>query len=278
MTSFGIRGRRDTPELVPVELALAGPLSRGCAAGIDALPAAMVGLWLSRTTSLGGDAALLVGLVVVVVTTTFCEVWSGGSSPGKAAVGLRVVAADGGPTSAGALAVRNLARPVDLLPGPYGIGLAAILVTRSSQRVGDRAAGTIVIVDPVHRLRRASPASALHGRPSIQGPAPAPPGQVRPPAASGPGQPPPDPDLVDLWAEVQSAHVDLPSWDVHGLNRADLAVAHRFLDRRHRLAPAMRQSYAVALADHLVARTPGAPSNWPPESVIELIVRIAADR
>ena len=82
-----------------------------------------------------------------------CEALTGGRSIGKVAVGLRVVGDDGFPLTGRASLVRNLLRLVDLLPGNYVIGLIAMVVSARGQRLGDLAAGTIVV-----RLDRAAPA------------------------------------------------------------------------------------------------------------------------
>src|SRR5207244_5481193 len=64
---------------------------------------------------------------------------------GKLVNGLRVVRIDGSPVTFFTSAVRNVLRLVDILPGMYLVGIAAILVTRQNQRLGDVAAGTLVV-------------------------------------------------------------------------------------------------------------------------------------
>lgn len=71
-----------------------------------------------------------------------------GQTPGKRAVGLRVVTDEGGPPGAVACLVRNLVRFLDLLPGTYGIGALAVFLSRRGKRLGDLAAGTVVIRQP----------------------------------------------------------------------------------------------------------------------------------
>lgn len=70
------------------------------------------------------------------------EIAMRGRTPGKKVVGLRVVSSSGGTASAGALAVRNLLRPVDLL-----VGVLLMAVDPLSRRLGDRLAGTLVVHD-----------------------------------------------------------------------------------------------------------------------------------
>jgi uncharacterized RDD family membrane protein YckC len=77
------------------------------------------------------------------------EVLTDGRSPGKRAMGLRVVRADGFPIGFAETIVRNLVRIVDIVPGVYGIGLVSMVAGRKMQRLGDVAAGTIVIKERV---------------------------------------------------------------------------------------------------------------------------------
>lgn len=70
-----------------------------------------------------------------------------GVTPGKRLVGLRIVDRDGRVPGASALALRNMFRVIDSLPLFYGVGLAAVLLTREQSRVGDIAAGALVVYD-----------------------------------------------------------------------------------------------------------------------------------
>jgi uncharacterized RDD family membrane protein YckC len=70
---------------------------------------------------------------------------TGGRSFGKRLVGLRVIGDDGLPLTMRASLVRNLLRAVDLLPGSYVVGLVSIVASPKCQRLGDLAAGTIVV-------------------------------------------------------------------------------------------------------------------------------------
>ncbi len=70
-----------------------------------------------------------------------------GSTPGKRMAGVRIVARDGGAPSAGALLTRNVFRLVDSLPLFYGVGLVAVVLTRDNLRIGDMAAGTLLVFE-----------------------------------------------------------------------------------------------------------------------------------
>lgn len=100
--------------------------------------------------------AMLSQLVAEWAYFLACEALTDGRSIGKWAVGLRVVGDDGFPLTGRASLVRNLLRLVDLLPSNYVVGLIAMLVSARGQRLGDLAAGTLVV-----RLDRAAPAPPI---------------------------------------------------------------------------------------------------------------------
>ncbi len=75
------------------------------------------------------------------------EVLQRGRTPGKRIAGLRIVAQDGGIPGTGALLLRNLFRIIDSLPMFYGLGLLVMLFSARPLRIGDMAAGTLVIYD-----------------------------------------------------------------------------------------------------------------------------------
>lgn len=75
------------------------------------------------------------------------ELIMGGRSPGKRIAGIRVVMLDGSPPGAGAILIRNLFRLLDSLPFAYCVGLVACFVTDRQVRIGDMAAGTLLIYD-----------------------------------------------------------------------------------------------------------------------------------
>jgi hypothetical protein len=85
------------------------------------------------------------------------EVFWNGATPGKRACHLRVLHDDGTPIGWRASVVRNTLRAVDFLPVMYGFGLIACICNRDFKRLGDLAAGTLVVYAP--------PASTLRKRP-----------------------------------------------------------------------------------------------------------------
>lgn len=176
MTEAG-RHELVSPEGVRLELPLAGPAPRMFAYMIDGalvvLLAFALGLLLFALLPLAGIVSewlgqldlerleegrvatgMLLGFLVFwllaqfVIETGYFIFWemvTNGRSPGKAALGLRVVGLGGEPIDLRASLVRNLLRAVDILPGNYVIGLISILVSPRHQRLGDYAAGTLVI-------------------------------------------------------------------------------------------------------------------------------------
>lgn len=75
----------------------------------------------------------------------FWEMLTRGRSPGKAMAGLRVVRGDGMPLTLRGSIVRNLMRVVDMLPVSYLVGFVAMMLSERRQRLGDSAAGTVVV-------------------------------------------------------------------------------------------------------------------------------------
>jgi len=166
----------ETPEGVSLELTLAGVGSRFASALLDYLIQALILAALAIVLVYGvgvhpgagtlAEAVWALGYFVVFngYDVGF-EVLNSGRTPGKALNGLRVVRESGAPVTFGTSAVRNVLRVVDILPGTYLVGMISILATRRNQRLGDLAAGTLVV-----RERRVLPAD-LRISPSVQAPA-----------------------------------------------------------------------------------------------------------
>lgn len=142
----------DSPEGVQLELTLAGLGTRMIAQMLDWLIKLGVGLGLLLLLepSRLGSTVLLVSLTLVSFfgyELFFETIWSG-RTPGKRASRVRVVMADGSPVTFTAALVRSLLRIVDFLPTLYGLGAILVFVTSKNQRLGDLAAGTIVVREP----------------------------------------------------------------------------------------------------------------------------------
>jgi len=142
----------ETPEGVDLGLRVAGPVPRGLAFLLDAVVRGALYLALTLLMAFAG-----VGLGLMLLGFFLLE-WfypvlfeiTKGATPGKSAMGLTVVHDDGTPVGLSASMIRNLLRVLDFMPVLYGVGLVSCLVDRDFRRLGDLAAGTLV----VHRERR----------------------------------------------------------------------------------------------------------------------------
>jgi uncharacterized RDD family membrane protein YckC len=152
----------ETPENIEVRFDIAGLGTRFCAILIDYLLMAAIGAslaflaWLldiglaSLGQGRGADMWILAIIVGLIITMTlgyflFFEWLMRGQTPGKKAVKIRVIRDDGTPVTIHEVFVRNLVRLVDFLPGFYAVGVLFMFPSRLSKRLGDIAAGTIVI-------------------------------------------------------------------------------------------------------------------------------------
>jgi uncharacterized RDD family membrane protein YckC len=152
------RGRTNSlvirlPEGVDFALPLAGPLSRFLALSID------VGIYLALCSAAGqllavfgilsGDLAraslILAYFVVPIAYGIACEWLMRGQTLGKRLLRLRVMDASGLRLRFSQVLMRNLLRAVDSLPALYLVGGAVCLLSRRGQRLGDLAAGTVVV-------------------------------------------------------------------------------------------------------------------------------------
>jgi uncharacterized RDD family membrane protein YckC len=164
--------RVDTPEQVDLAYDVAGLGSRFLATLIDSVIQTIVLITTFLLCALGlrwalgsfqgaGDLAIA-GVVLVSFAVwwgyhVFFEIVWRGQSPGKRAVGLRVIKDGGYPIGLSEALVRNVLRIVDILPGTYAIGGLVMFLDRRSRRLGDMAAGTLVIKE-----RRELELRALH--------------------------------------------------------------------------------------------------------------------
>lgn len=159
-----------TAEGVTFALPLAGPFTRFMAWLIDALAVVAAGSLLSTAGLMVGviDPDLAQALVVAayfVLSIGYGVVlewrWRG-QTLGKRLFGLRVVDASGLDLTLAQVLIRNLLRAVDALPAGYLVGGAALLISHQRQRLGDLAAGTVVVRP--HRRSLELPARSLAPR------------------------------------------------------------------------------------------------------------------
>ena len=165
----------ETPEHVELRLELAGLGSRTAAAALDALliMAILVIIQiiagaLSLLDSIAASWAMallsLLAAFGLILYYVLLEGFWGGRTVGKRALGIRVVMDTGRAVTVGAAVVRNLLRLIDFLfpLAPFVPGVLLVLLTKSHKRLGDMAAGTIVVRDrPIeHALAALSAAAA----------------------------------------------------------------------------------------------------------------------
>ncbi|MDZ4847847.1 MAG: RDD family protein [Pirellulaceae bacterium] len=165
-----------TPENISFEYQLAGPFRRLPAFLLDiAFRSLIVFLMLFLVLFFGignflpGSGTLLAAFSIIGVFLLswfyglFFEAWWNGQTPGKRVLGLRVVSSDGRPINAAQATIRNFLRVADFFPyaslqvfgseqdlyilPTFLVTLVCMLMTRRFQRLGDLAAGTMVVVD-----------------------------------------------------------------------------------------------------------------------------------
>jgi len=139
----------ETPEGIAVSMRAAGFPVRCMAFLIDALIRYMIVSGVAATLGPGGRVGTGVLLIIVFLILwlypIIFELTPAAATPGKRAMGIQVMMANGLPlTPAGSL-IRNLMRAVDMLPLLYGFAIVSVLMRRDARRLGDLAAGTIVV-------------------------------------------------------------------------------------------------------------------------------------
>ena len=138
-----------TPEGIELTLRLAGPVPRALAWSVDL--GIRVGIVLAVMTAAsqlgraGWGVVLLAAFFVEWLLPAWFEASWNGQTPGKRAMGIAVLNDDGTPLRWPGALTRNLLRAVDFLPVLYGVGLVAMLANRDFKRLGDLAAGTVVV-------------------------------------------------------------------------------------------------------------------------------------
>lgn len=143
------RHQVETPEGIDLPLRPAGLMVRALAFSIDlGLRGLILGLLFIVLAFLGKLGAGLGSILLFAVSWWYMvlfEVLNQGRSPGKQWMGLRVVHDDGTPIGWSASLLRNLLRFVDVLPFGYFLGAISCLQHPAFKRLGDIAAGTLVI-------------------------------------------------------------------------------------------------------------------------------------
>ena len=163
-----IKFRITTPELVSFQYVIAGLATRCLAWLVD--QTLILGLYvvvIIAFASLGGGLgiALIILCIFIIDFSYFVlfELYRAGQSPGKKMFKIRVISARGGGLCFTDVLIRNLLRPIDLLPWGMVVGGAVAVADRWSRRLGDIAADTIVIRD----IQDALPSALAHEKSRI---------------------------------------------------------------------------------------------------------------
>lgn len=143
----------ETPEGITFTYELASLADRGKAYAIDLLIRAVavfvIGILLMLLLGPLIKAGLGLWMIIAFVVEWFYyvvfEMAMDGQSIGKRLLGLRVVKVAGHPIGFYDSVLRNLLRAADIMPLTYAAGALSVMFTRRFQRLGDLAAGTIVV-------------------------------------------------------------------------------------------------------------------------------------
>lgn len=234
----------ETPELVAIEMPLAGIGSRFIALLVDTLiwAAGLLLLalifWVVQPameafSTLSYQWAFAIVTFVVFLLNwgyfTLFEAFWNGRTPGKRVAKIRVIQRSGRPIGFFESLARNLVRYVDQIPFFYAVGVITMFVTRQHQRLGDLAAGTLVVRD---RDEGATPWNDLSTRTFTA--------QIF-------SAPAPSPEPHSL--------VSLPAEGIARLSSTDLEVLEGFFARRLDMPLPTRQALAERIAGAIRAKS-----------------------
>lgn len=154
----------ETPEGVALELNVAGVVPRALAWGVDLLIQVVIYIVLAIALLGFGEFGQGIFSIAVFLVWWFYPVYfelRTGSTPGKKMYDLTVVHDNGTPITWQASVTRNLLRSADFFPFMFGFGIVSLLATKNFKRLGDIAAGTLVVyrqkIDPDAELPSAAP-------------------------------------------------------------------------------------------------------------------------
>jgi uncharacterized RDD family membrane protein YckC len=257
----------ETPELVSIDLSLAGIGSRCLAVLIDYLiqgVAVSIGLLLLALLVSGNAGSrpaprvsagtaykwgMAIGIAIPFLLhwgyfTLFEAFWNG-QTPGKRLMKLRVIQQNGRALGLFESMGRNLIRFIDMLPFFYFTGALCVFVNRHQQRLGDMAAGTLV----VHSTPIDTPFIPAGGRTFTAAAFERPVKEAASPASSG-----------------------IPLDAVSRLDQEDLQIIENFLARRLDLPMDVRARLARTLASRMASKMLQEPSVASDETFLESLV------
>jgi len=218
----------ETPELVAIEMPLAGIGSR--------VLALLVSLFLPSLKAVSKISSQWAAAIVIFIVfllqwgyfTLFEAFWNG-RTPGKRVARIRVIQRSGRAIGLFESMARNLLRYVDQFPVFYAVGVIAMFSSRQHQRLGDLAAGTLVVRD----REQESPLWGDAGSRTFTA------------QAFAPRVPIPEPHTS----------VTLPASGIAKLSATDLGVLEGFFARRLDMSLATRQALAQRIASAIQAKS-----------------------
>jgi uncharacterized RDD family membrane protein YckC len=274
MTPIGDQLNIDTPELVAIELPLAGIGSRFIAILVDYLIWGFVFLILGLLTAIiipalhffgGISANWAIGIALLIVFLlqwgyfALFEAFGNGRTPGKRVAHIRVIHQSGRGINFVEALARNLVRFIDAAPSFYAVGVIAMFLSKRSQRLGDMVAGTLVVRD---REVDSPNWSESSGR-TITAPA-------MEPGATVPGS---RQAISGPWGAPPHLRVTLPASALAKLAAPDLEVLESFFTRRLDMDMTTRAALADRIASALCAKSGLA---IPPDTSVETFLEAVA--
>ncbi|HEX7729740.1 MAG TPA: RDD family protein [Terracidiphilus sp.] len=258
----------DTPELVSIEMGLAGIGSRFIAVLIDtliwalalvivtiALIVVMPAIRAFGRLSAQWTVALYTFLIFLFnwgYFTLFEAFWNG-QTPGKRVAKIRVIQRSGRAIGLFESMARNFIRYVDQFPFFYAVGVIAVFATKQHQRLGDLAAGTLVVRDRREEAPLWGETGARTFTASI----------FEPPKPAEPSMAPPL----------------FPASDVSRLAASDLEVMEGFFARRLDLSLETRATLAERIASAVQAKAGlMRPETMSVETFLESVARQLRDQ
>jgi uncharacterized RDD family membrane protein YckC len=257
----------DTPELVTIEMPLAGVGSRFIALLIDML------LWFAglllllffaliflpsirAASQISGKWAVAIVIFIVFLFNwgyfTLFEAFWNGQTPGKKIAKIRVIQVTGRPIGIFESMARNFIRYIDQIPSFYVVGVITMFVTKQHQRLGDLAAGTLVVRDrtPESPLWNDSGSRTFTATSFIP----------------------------QIAANAPHSLVSLPAADVSKLAPADLEVLESFFARRLDMTLDVRHNLAERIASAIKAKSAmEIPPGVSTETFLEAVARDLRD-
>jgi uncharacterized RDD family membrane protein YckC len=266
----------DTPELVAIELPLAGIGSRFIAILVDYLIWGFVFLILGLLAAIiipalhffgGISANWAIGIILLIVFLlqwgyfALFEAFGNGRTPGKRVAHIRVIHQSGRGINFVEALARNLVRFVDAAPSFYAVGVIAMFLSKRSQRLGDMVAGTLVVRDrEIDSPNWSEGSGRTITAPTVVTELPA--------AASGSSAMDAGP-----WGAPPHLRVVLPAPALAKLSAADLEVLEGFFTRRLDMDLTTRAALAGRIASALCAK---AGLAIPPDTSVETFLEAVA--